>query len=179
MTEPNLTFGDQLDKPDSKGGNMRRSAVVIAAIILAGLALANFTIAGNNKNFGTHLSGANEVPPTGSRAQGQANFQVSPDGMSVSFKLIVANIIDVQAAHIHLAAEGVNGPVVVTLYGGPLIPGRFQGILAQGTFTASDLSGPLQGMTIADLLAALEAGNLYVNAHTAANLGGEIRGQLK
>ena len=158
---------------------MKRSVVFIAAIILAGLALANLTIAGNNKNFRTHLSGANEVPPVITKAQGQATFMVSPDGMSVKFKLIVANIIDVQAAHIHLAAEGVNGPVVVTLYGGPLIPGRFQGILAQGTFTAADLTGPLQGMTIADLLAALQAGNLYVNAHTAANPGGEIRGQLK
>jgi len=47
-----------------------------------------------------------------------------------------------------------------------------------GTITAADLTGPLAGRTMSDLLAAIRAGNIYVNFHTAAFPAGEIRGQL-
>jgi hypothetical protein len=47
-------------------------------------------------------------------------------------------------------------------------------ILAEGTFTAADVSG----ISYADLLAAIRAGNAYVNVHTTLFPGGEIRGQL-
>jgi len=47
-----------------------------------------------------------------------------------------------------------------------------------GTITAADLTGPLAGRTMGDLLAAIRSGNIYVNLHTAAFPAGEIRGQL-
>ena len=47
-------------------------------------------------------------------------------------------------------------------------------ILAEGTFTAANVTG----ISFADLLAAIRAGNTYVNVHTTAFPGGEIRGQL-
>ncbi|OGC90065.1 MAG: hypothetical protein A2W25_15535 [candidate division Zixibacteria bacterium RBG_16_53_22] len=131
------------------------------------------------KNFGAHLSGGNEVPPVATRAQGQVTFNVNSDGMSIDYRLLVANIENVRASHIHLSAAGVNGPVIVFLFGGPTIQGPFNGVLAEGTITAADLIGPMAGQTLADLLTQLEAGNLYVNVHTDAYPGGEIRGQLK
>jgi len=47
-----------------------------------------------------------------------------------------------------------------------LIPGRFNGVLAEGTITANDLVGPLAGMAVSDLLAEMAAGNAFVNVHT-------------
>lgn len=126
-----------------------------------------------------HLSASEEVqtPAIESNAQGQAIFHLSADGTALSYKLIVANISDVQAAHIHLAPAGTNGPVVAFLFHGPTT-GRTQGILAQGTITAADLIGPLAGHPLSDLVSAMQAGNTYSNVHTTAHPAGEIRGQI-
>jgi hypothetical protein len=128
------------------------------------------------------LSSAQEVPTNDSKARGVATFKLSTDGTELSYRLIVANIKDVTMAHIHLAPAGENGPVVAWLCpSGPppqLIPGRTQGVLATGTITAGDLVGPLAGMSLADLVLALETGEAYVNVHTSAFPGGEIRGQI-
>jgi hypothetical protein len=132
--------------------------------------------------FRAHLTGDQEVPAVDTRAQGQAQFWLSDDGSELRYRLNVANIEDVLMSHIHMAAAGVNGPVVAWLYppGPPpqLIPGRFSGVLATGVVTDAQLTGPLAGMTLADLLAAMSAGDTYVNVHTTANPGGEVRGQI-
>jgi hypothetical protein len=133
-------------------------------------------------NFRAHARGSEEVPPIDTRAQGQAIFQLSADGDALSYQLNVANILNVLQAHIHQAPAGEGGPVVAWLYpSGPpatLIPGRSQGVLAEGVITSADLVGPLAGMDLDDLLADLRSGNAYVNVHTTANPPGEIRGQI-
>lgn len=133
-------------------------------------------------NFRAHASGREEVPAVETRAQGSATFKLADDGESISYRLIVANIHNVTQAHIHRAPAGTNGPVVVWLYPSAppsqLIPGRSQGVLAEGTFTAADLRGPLAGQSLSDLAADLRAGNAYVNVHTTARPPGEIRGQI-
>ena len=68
--------------------------------------------------------------------------------------------------------------VVASLYGGPAIPGPTNGVLVDGTIKAGDLVGALFGMTIADLVSRIEAGNTYVNVHTSATPSGEIRGSM-
>jgi hypothetical protein len=133
--------------------------------------------------FVTNLSGDEEVPPVDTRARGQAIFKLSKDGSELSYRLIVANLMNVTMAHIHLAPAGVEGPVVAWLYpSGPppqLIPGRTSGVLATGVITADDLVGLLAGASIADLVAELESGNAYVNVHTVEWPVGEIRGQIR
>lgn len=137
----------------------------------------------STSNFQAHLNGDSEVPPVDTRAQGQAIFRLSSDGNSIYYKVIAANINNVLMAHIHLAPAGSIGDVVVWLYPDApppqLIPDRFNGVLAEGTITDSDLVGDLAGMSIADLLAEIINGNTYVNVHTTQNPGGEIRGQIK
>ena len=132
--------------------------------------------------FWAHASGDEEVPAVETRAQGQATFALSEDGETLHYRLIVANITDVMMSHIHQAPAGSNGAVVAWLYpSGPppvLIPGRTQGVLAEGEITADDLVGPLAGMGLDALLDALRSGNAYVNVHTEANPGGEVRGQI-
>jgi hypothetical protein len=144
------------------------------------------------KNYRTHLTGQAEVPdPRPTLAQGQAILQVSQDGNALHYKLIVSNIENVVAAHIHLGAEGTNGMVVAFLYGPAAAgAGRTDGVLAEGTITSDDLVNTLQGQTVADLLAHIEAGNAYVNVHTNDGIaptntgpgdfpGGEVRGQIR
>jgi hypothetical protein len=134
-----------------------------------------------NRNFRTHLSGDQEVPPVQTQAQGQLILQLSKDGAVLDYKLIVANIEDVTQAHLHLGAAGVNGPPVAFLFGpvDPMDPtGRVDGILAEGSITAADLINPLAGQPLSALIEAMRAGNIYANVHTVENPGGEIRGQL-
>ncbi len=136
------------------------------------------------------LAGENEVPPNDSRGRGVAKYKLSADGSELQYKLIVANIENVIAAHIHVGPAGVNGPVVTFLYG-TAAPGggRTDGVLAEGTITAANLVGPLAGHPFSDLVTAMLAGNTYTNVHTNDGVsppntgpgdfpGGEIRGQI-
>lgn len=162
---------------------MKRIVVVLAAAASLALGVGITTASGHDQNFTAHLTGAEEVPAVATQATGQAVFQLSSDGSALHYRLIVANIQDVTQAHIHLAPAGTNGGVVAFLYppGPPaqLIPGRSSGVLQTGTITAANLIGPLAGMTLADLLDAIRAGDTYVNVHTSANPGGEVRGQIR
>lgn len=157
-------------------------ALHFGAITVVACLVASAAAVAQDRNFRTHLSGQEEVPPADTRAQGQATFQLSRDGLSLRFRLNVANIENVTQAHIHLAPAGQNGGVVVWLYPSApppvLIEGRFQGVLAAGVITAADLVGALVGQTLDDLVAEMEAGGAYVNVHTEQFPGGEIRGQI-
>jgi hypothetical protein len=168
---------------------MRKLRFIGLALILA---LAAFgTATADNRNFRAHLIGGEEVPVRDTRAVGQAIFQLSKDGTELSYRLIASNIENVVQAHIHVGAIGVNGPIVVFLYG--LVPsgqGRTNGVLSTGTITAADLIGPLAGAPLEHLVTALREGNAYVNVHTNDGIdppntgpgdfpGGEIRGQIR
>jgi CHRD domain len=173
---------------------MRKPYVIGAALALA-LAGTAAAVAAFNGNVGTHLQGRFEVPIRDTNAQGQAIFTISDDGSSVDYTVIASNINNVFMSHIHLGPPTDNGPIVVWLYPstapapGPLGAGRHDGVLAEGTFTAANLVGPLAGHPLSDLIAAIQAGNAYVNVHTNDGVdgintgpgdfpGGEIRGQL-
>ena len=133
-------------------------------------------------NFNTHLSGGNEVPAVETDATGQAIFQLSNDGMKLSYKLIVANIKNVKMAHIHVGSMDENGPVVVWLYPPApppeLIEGRTQGVLQEGVITKDDLVGQLEGKKLWDLVEMIKNKQTYVNVHTNQYPAGEIRGQI-
>jgi hypothetical protein len=159
-------------------------------VFVLGLAAVGAAGAGINANWSEHLTGAEEVPPRATKAQGQAILHLSRDSQSLDYRLIATNIENVVAAHIHIGAPDVNGPVVAFLYG-PAAPGggRQTGVLATGTIDAADLTGPLAGASFSDLVAALRSGDAYVNVHTNDGIaptdtgpgdfpGGEIRAQL-
>ena len=157
---------------------MRRLHVAVGLLI--GLLLSTGIVVAASRSFHAHASGDQEVPAVTTLAQGQAHFKLSADGTQLSYKLNVANLDGIRFAHIHLGAAGSNGPVVVFLLQ-PQSPstGRVNGTLAEGTITAAALIGPLAGHPLSDLIAALESGNAYVNVHTDAHPGGEIRGQIR
>ena len=126
-------------------------------------------------HFNASLKGSNEVPANDSHASGEAIVSINKEETMIHYKLIVANIMDVKAAHFHKAPEGINGGVVIGLYSNPNQPsGASNGILAEGYITAEDLGEA----GLSDLIEEMRAGNIYVNVHTEDNPGGEIRGQL-
>lgn len=168
----------------------RRLLVAVGAMAITLTVVITTAAAAPPRMFVTPLSGAEEMPVRQTHGRGVAIFQLSPDGTELSYRLIASNIENVIAAHIHIGAPAVNGPVVAFLYGA-VAPGggRQNGVLATGTITAGDLVGPLQGMPFDDLVDAIASGNAYVNVHTNDGTdptntgagdfpGGEIRGQL-
>jgi hypothetical protein len=132
-----------------------------------------------------------EAPPRDTQATGQAVFQLNEEETELSYRLILANIDNVVAAHIHPGVTGVNGPVVAFLAGDfPPGGGRVSGVLGEGTITSANLVGPLAGRDLSVLVAAMRSGGTYVNVHTNDGIdptntgpgdfpGGEIRGQIR
>lgn len=158
-----------------------KRAVQMAVFALGVLLLIPVAHAQKN-SFTATLSGSNQVPAVETSATGRATFEVTGNGASISYSLFVTGIEDPTMAHIHLAAKGENGAPVVWLYptdAHPVKSGKVNGLLSSGTITASQLVGPLKGKTVADLLEDIRNGDTYVNVHSKAHPGGEIRGQIQ
>ena len=147
----------------------------LTPLLLVLLGVSSAGLANDKPVFTAHLNGASEVPPFDTLAQGQ--FIVMNQGGSLEYKLIVGNLANVVAAHIHCAPVGTNGPVGVTLFAGS--PVTLSGILASGPILAPNSGNFCNWADVADILAAIASGDTYVNVHTLQSLPGEIRGQVR
>jgi hypothetical protein len=130
----------------------------LALLVVVGCSTTNSS---SQEGMKVTLSGNQEVPPVKTSATGNATVTIKPD-KSVSGTISTTGL-DATAAHIHEGEAGKNGPVIV-----PFTKA------ADGTWSTA----PGAKLTDAQYASYL-AGNLYVNVHTAANKGGEIRAQLK
>jgi hypothetical protein len=129
------------------------AAAVLALAGCAGMEASN--------SIQVTLSGAQEVPPVTTAASGFGTISVGAD-KSVSGSVTTSGVVGV-AAHIHDGAPGKNGPVIVPM-----------------TKTSDNTWAIPAGSRFSDAqYDAFKAGNTYINVHSAANKGGEIRGQLK
>ena len=154
------------------------TVLTLAALLLA-VTATSVAAKGVVTHYGARLSGGNEVPAVDTDAWGFAQFKLNKDGTALTYRLFAIGLEDGTASHIHLGAPGANGGVVVWLFG-PVAGGTdVNGIAAKGEITAEDLVGALAGMPLSALVEQIEAGNAYVNFHTVANPGGEIRGQIQ
>jgi hypothetical protein len=107
------------------------------------------------------LSGAQEVPPVTTSAAGTGNITVAADG-AVSGSVTTTGVAGTMA-HIHVAAMGKNGPVIIPL-----------------TKTGDGVwSVPPGAKLNPEQMKSYQAGELYVNVHSDAHKGGEVRAQLK
>ena len=123
--------------------------------------------------YSATLNGANEKPnPVTTTGAGTAIFTLDGNNLSYTINLTSALTGPAAAAHIHVGSSTVAGPVVK----GFTINAVATGIVATGTI---DLTLPVSATVSGDSLKVLfNNGNAYVNVHTAANPGGEIRGQV-
>jgi CHRD domain len=125
------------------------------------------------------LGGGNEIPALTTAASGTLTLTVAADGTSVDYVLKLSGIISPTVARLHEGKTGATGATIFTLYGGPTKSGLYTGTIKEGSFTADDLVGPLKGKTIDDLVAMIQADDVYLNVGTEAHSDGEIRGQLQ
>ena len=138
----------------NRAGRMFGSAVLAMGVL-------TLSLAANAEDVKVTLTGAEEVPAVTTEAKGEGTITIAKD-MSVKGTVKTTGVEGV-AAHIHIAEPGKNGPPVVTLTKG-----------ADGSWSTPDGAKLTE-----DQYKAFKAGNLYVNVHSAAHKGGEIRGQLK
>lgn len=123
---------------------------------MAGLALTAFA-----DEVKVTLSGESEVPPVHTMASGSGSFTINPD-KTVTGAITTTGVAGTMA-HIHLAAKGVNGPVIV-----PLAKNGDSGWTVPAGSKLTDAQ-----------YQAYKSGELYVNVHSDAHKGGEIRAQLE
>jgi hypothetical protein len=108
------------------------------------------------------LTGEQEVPPVSTGALGQAKLTLDLPSRNISGSIVLDGMTATMA-HIHEGDVGVNGPIIVTLI--QTTPGTWT-VPADTKLTTSQAE-------------AFATGGLYVNAHSAANPNGEIRGQIR
>ncbi len=134
-----------------------RALTLALALVIAGVQ----SISALAADVKVTLSDDQEVPPVKTSAEGSGTITVNDD-KTLSGKITTSGV-DATAAHIHEGAPGKNGGVIV-----PLTKSGDNGwtVPAGAKFTDAQYT-------------AFQAGNLYVNVHSAANKDGEIRGQLK
>jgi hypothetical protein len=138
---------------------MRRN-LLLGAVLAIGFVTA---ASAATMQFAAALDGKSEVPPTTGKGFGDALVTLDTKTKTLTYTITFQGLSGpATAAHFHgPAAEGANAGVAVAIAKGPASP-------VTGSATLTDPQ-------IADL----EAGKWYVNVHTAANPGGEIRGQMK
>jgi hypothetical protein len=156
-----------------KGRNQTEEGIPMFNLKMAGLALA-FTAAAvlgscssdrsmmdNKTQLKAQLSGAQEVPANDSRGTGQGTFTYDPANKQLAYNITYSGLkAPATAGHIH----------------GPAAAGANAGVAVPFANAASPITGTA---TLTDAQAAdLMAGRMYVNIHSSAHPGGEIRGQI-
>ena len=111
----------------------------------------------------TTLAGSAAVPQVNSLASGRAAVTLDPASGAIVIQAQVSGLDDATQAHVHQAFAGANGAVIVPMA---------QDMTDVGHWSAEGITLNAAGLT------AFTSGQLYVNIHSPANPGGEIRGQI-
>jgi CHRD domain len=116
-------------------------------------------------NFKATMNGATEVPPNQSTGSGTVTAAFDPTSKVLTWEG---------------SFSGLTGPATAAHFHGPAEPGKNAGVAIWISEKGKTLDSPFKGSaTLTDAQASdLQAGLMYVNVHTAANPGGELRGQL-
>jgi hypothetical protein len=149
------SFEAKREKTMSKSKTMLATLALGAIVAFAGPAFAE------KKTI--MLDGASEVPPTTSTGKGTADIDYDPATKKLSWKV---------------SYSGLTGPATAAHFHGPAEAGKNAGVAVP---IPNIGTSPAEGSaTLTDAQAAdFTAGKYYVNIHTAANPGGELRGQVK
>ena len=141
-----------------------RGAALVAAVALSACSSMSGMKPGSSSStvmLGAQLDAKQEVPPNGSSATGSLEASFSKTTSVLKWKVTYS---------------GLSGPATAGHFHGPALPGQNAGVVVPFNNPLSPIEGTatLTPGQIADLM----AGKWYVNIHTAANPGGEIRGQV-
>jgi hypothetical protein len=164
--------------------------VAISVVLGSGSAHANGLFRRNT--FLSVIDGYQEIPTLSTTGRGLLVLHVASDessiGYSLHYEALEGNVLQ---AHIHLGRPAFNGGVMVFLCsnlgngpaGTPTCPGTNEGSVS-GMLDASAVVAGAAGQGVAageldEVIAALRSSATYVNVHTTAYPGGEIRGNIR
>jgi hypothetical protein len=138
---------------------------LILLTCLAGMAWAAVAVAAT-ESFKVPLSGAESVPPVQTSGKGEADLTYDPATRVVTWTITYS---------------GMSGPVTMAHFHGPAEKGKNAPVLIWLTKQGSPASSPITGQATLTPEQAQQfvAGEWYINVHTQANPGGEIRGQVR
>lgn len=143
---------------------MIRLAAALAAVAALALPITAQIAAAQTAGptqFRAELAGTNQVPPKPGGGTGTATAQLDPATKVLTYRV---------------EYTGLSGPATAAHFHGPAEPTANAGVVVPFANAASPITGTA---TLTDAqVADLSAGKWYANVHTAANPGGEIRGQM-
>ena len=148
-------------------------SMMAVAAIWAGMPQA--TYAQNTVTIFGSGSGAFETPPVATAGVATATCTLDSTTVEIACTARVHNIVALTAGHVHVGGPGASGPVVLGI---PDLPtGSSDDFNHSWTWKESDLRlRAAQGvLKMADVFESCSSGNCYMNFHTTANPGGEVR----
>jgi hypothetical protein len=158
---------------------MRRTISTLALALIAAAAVpaiatsCGSSTAPTNKTYVANLIAANEGTGHTSPGSGVATFVDL--GTEIDWTLTLTNMTAVIASHIHgPAAVGVNTAVIINLFLPNVATATLNGVVGRGIITNANNAN----VSLDSLRVLFNNGNAYVNVHTSANPGGEIRDQV-
>ena len=136
-----------------------------AAAGLAFLCLAGTAVRAAPMSFDVPLSGAEQVPPVETSGSGTAHLTYDPATHVLSWTITYQNL---------------SGPVTMGHIHGPAAKGKNAGVKFWLTEKGKEATSPITGQATLspDDEKQMMAGEWYINLHTKAHPGGEIRGQI-
>ncbi len=139
---------------------MTRSTLLLAAALCGFISAASHA---ETVKFHATMDGASEVPPKTTDGKGTVDATLDTATKVLTYTLTYS---------------GLTGPATAAHFHGPADPGANAGVLVP---IPPPLTSPVKGTaTLTEAqMTAFQGGKVYANVHTAANPGGEIRGQMK
>ena len=158
---------------------MRRT-LWIGALTMSALLLQFTPASAQTVSMEATLTGGEEAPaPVLTGAVGTVEISVDVANQELAVDLRAFNLpTGTTASHIHVGAKGLSGPVVIDFPIARGITGDTSLVFRVHDGAAFHARPEIGINTFADAIQAITGGNAYVNVHTTANAGGEIRGQL-
>ncbi len=163
---------------------MTKTIVKTTALTLA-LALAGGAASASDDDpeFSARLNGAQEVPPVDTASRGRFRAELDDDKrLVVRLRVRTARhaavaLLGFAGAHIHCGDAVTNGPVIAFLAG--VIPGGVDGLYrTRSELTDANVMPTDCGSNLSEVIESMIEGDTYVNVHSLANPGGEVRGQI-
>ena len=165
---------------------MLRSRTTLPTLALLSLAGCGGGASGDDttgpaaERFTATLAGSSVVPAAASTSTGTITFEARDS--TLSYTLSVANMTGITQAHLHNAAAGANGATLVWLLPVNGNAAQAPSVTLDGVISLGDIApGWVRGtprLAMDSVKALMRAGRLYVDVHTSAFGGGEVRGQV-
>ena len=161
-------------------------SITVISLVLVVAADTYLIYAQKATKYTAKLLGDSVVPPVNTTAAGRAEIFIDND--HIYWKLNVTGINDPTMAHIHMAEKGANVTNETTIVADLFKSDKHTKVkfentkgrkVISGEVYGSDLLGPMEDKTIADLQSAINARGLQIDLHTKNHPDGELRGTIK